>query len=77
MMSKDFLKLVLMGIVVASPLAYFATTKWLQGFAYNVGFGWIVFIYAAAVALVVAFTTVSYHSLKAATSNPVNSLKEQ
>lgn len=76
MMSKDFLKLVLIGMLVASPVAYYAMTKWLQGFAYSVGFGWLVFIYAAGVALVVAFATVSYHSLKAATTNPVNSLKE-
>lgn len=76
MMSKDFLKLVLIGVVVASPVAYYAMDKWLQGFAYNVGFGWIVFLYAAVVALLIAFITVSYHSLKAATTNPVNSLKE-
>lgn len=76
MMSKDFLKLVLIGMIVASPVAWYAMDKWLQGFAYNVGFGWLVFIYAAAVALLVAFATVSYHSLKAATTNPVNSLKD-
>lgn len=76
MMSKDFLKLVLIGMVVASPVAYYAMSKWLQGFAYSVDFGWLVFIYAAVVALVVAFATVSYHSLKAATTNPVNSLKD-
>jgi putative ABC transport system permease protein len=77
MMSKDFLKLVLIGMILAGPIAYFAMHKWLQGFAYNVGFGWIVFLYAAVAGVLVAFATVSYHSLKAATSNPVNSLKEQ
>ncbi|NOT76268.1 MAG: FtsX-like permease family protein [Cyclobacteriaceae bacterium] len=77
MMSKDFLKLVLMGMLIAAPLAYYATDRWLQGFSYNVGFAWIVFVYAAFVGLFVAFATVSYHSLKAATTNPVNSLKEQ
>ncbi len=77
MMSKDFLKLVLIAMVFAGPIAYFAMTKWLEGFAYNVGFGWIVFFYAIAAGMIVAFGTVSYHSLKAATSNPVNSLKEQ
>ena len=76
MMSKDFLKLVLIGMLVASPVAYYAMNKWLQGFAYSVGFGWLVFLYAAIVAVLVAFATVSYHSLKAATTNPVNSLKE-
>ena len=77
MMSRDFLKLVMIGMIVASPVAYYVTNRWLEGFSYNVGFAWIVFVYAAAVALLVAFATVSYHSLRAATSNPVNSLKEQ
>lgn len=76
MMSKDFLALVLIGMVLASPIAYYATDKWLQGFAYNVGFAWIVFLYAAIVSMAVAFITVSYHCLTAATTNPVNSLKE-
>jgi putative ABC transport system permease protein len=77
MMSKDFLKLVLIGLVIAIPVAYYAMEKWLSGFAYNVGFGWVVFLYAAFAGILVAFATVSYHSLKAATSNPVNSLKDQ
>jgi putative ABC transport system permease protein len=77
MMSKSFLKLVVLGMLLAAPLAYFATAQWLQGFAYNVGFTWIVFLYASLVALFVAFATVSYHSLKTATTNPVNSLKAQ
>lgn len=77
MMSKDFLTLVLIGLVIASPIAYYAMDKWLNGFAYNVGFTWLVFAYAALAGAIVAFGTVSYHSLKAATSNPVNSLKEQ
>ncbi|MFM8742007.1 MAG: ABC transporter permease, partial [Cytophagales bacterium] len=77
MMSKDFLKLVLIGLVIAMPIAYYAMEKWLHEFAYNVGFGWMVFVYAALAGALVAFATVSYHSLKAATSNPVNSLKDQ
>ncbi|MBY0433906.1 MAG: ABC transporter permease [Cyclobacteriaceae bacterium] len=77
MMSKDFLKLVLIGLVIAAPVAWYAMDKWLNGFAYNVGFTWVVFVYAAVAGALVAFGTVSYHSLKAATTNPVNSLKEQ
>ena len=76
MMSRDFLKLVLLGLIIAAPVAYYAMTKWLDTFAYNVGFTWVVFAYAALAGALVAFGTVSYHSLKAATSNPVNSLKE-
>ncbi|MBP9926312.1 MAG: ABC transporter permease [Cyclobacteriaceae bacterium] len=77
MMSKDFLKLVLIGMVIATPIAYFVMNKWLDGFSYNVGFAWIVFIYAGLAGLLVAFGTVSYHSIKSATSNPVDSLKDQ
>ena len=77
MMSKDFLRLVLMGMILAGPLAYYAMNRWLQEFAYNVGFTWMVFLYATVAGALIAFATVSYHSLKAATSNPVDSLKEQ
>ena len=77
MMSRDFLVLVLIGLVIAAPIAYYAMDKWLHGFAYNVGFSWWVFVYAAVAGALVAFGTVSYHSLRAATANPVDSLKEQ
>ncbi len=77
MMSRDFLKLVIMGMVLAAPIAWYVMDKWLSGFAYNAGFAWIVFLYAAVVGIAVALMTVSYHSLRAATTNPVNSLKEQ
>jgi len=77
MMSRDFLKLVVIGMVIAAPLAWYGMNKWLSGFAYNGGFAWIVFVYAGVAGIAVALFTVSYHSLRAATSNPVNSLKEQ
>lgn len=76
MMSRDFLKLVFLGMLIAAPVAYFSMNKWLEGFAYNVGFVWQVFLYAGIVGVAVAFGTVSYHSLKAAVSNPVDSLKD-
>ncbi|MBX7126156.1 MAG: ABC transporter permease, partial [Cyclobacteriaceae bacterium] len=76
LMSKEFLLLVVVGMLVASPIAYVATNRWLEGFAYNMGFAWVVFVYAAGVSLVVAFATVGYHCVSAATTNPVNSLKE-
>jgi len=77
MMSKDFLGLVLIGLVISAPIAYYSMDRWLNGFAYNVGFAWIVFLYAAIAGTLVAFGTVSYHSLRAASTNPVDSLKEQ
>ncbi|MEM9858951.1 MAG: FtsX-like permease family protein, partial [Bacteroidota bacterium] len=77
LVSKDFLKLVVLGMLIAAPVAYYAMNAWLSEFAYNVGFQWLVFIYAATASILVAFMTISYHSLKAATSNPVKSLREQ
>lgn len=76
LMSRGFLKLVLVGMVIASPIAWYVMTQWLGSFAYRVGMGWVVFAYAAAMAIVVAVLTISYHSFRAATNNPVNSLKE-
>lgn len=75
MMSRSFLKLVFLGMLLAAPIAYFAAMRWLQSFAYNAGFAWIVFLYVAVVAVFVAFATVSYHSFKTARTNPVSSLK--
>ena len=77
MMSRDFLKLVMIGMIIAAPLAWYAMDNWLKGFAYNAGIAWVVFVYAALVGIMVALITVSYHSLRAATTNPVTSLKEQ
>lgn len=77
MMSRDFLTLVLIGLMIAAPVAWYFMDRWLDGFAYHVSFNWMVFLYCALAGAIVAFVTVSYHSLRAATTNPVNSLKEQ
>jgi putative ABC transport system permease protein len=75
LLSKDFAKLVILGLLVAAPLAYFGMDSWLSGFAYRVDIGWWVFVVAGAVALLVALGTVSYHALQAALSNPVKALR--
>jgi putative ABC transport system permease protein len=54
MMSKDFLRLVLIGLLIAAPVAWYAMTQWLNSFAYHVGFTWIVFLYAALAGVAVA-----------------------
>ncbi len=77
LVSKDFLKPVVFGMLLAAPVAYFSMTSWLEGFAYNVGFEWIVFLYALAAGLAVAFITISFHCFKAAVTNPVNSLRQE
>jgi putative ABC transport system permease protein len=77
LLSKDFLKLVILGIIIASPIAYWAMNKWLQDFAYRVDISWWIFALAGIVAIVIALLTVSYQSIKAALANPVKSLRTE
>ncbi|MES2732105.1 MAG: ABC transporter permease [Bacteroidota bacterium] len=77
LLSKDFLKLVLLAFAVASPLAYYAVEHWLQDFAYRVDLGWWVFVVAGITALLIALLTVSYQAIKAALANPVKSLRAE
>ncbi|MFC1725612.1 ABC transporter permease [candidate division KSB1 bacterium] len=75
LLTKDFTKLVLLGNLVAWPIAWFAMRKWLQSFAYSIELSIYIFISAGFIALFIAFLTVSYQSLKAALSNTVDALK--
>lgn len=77
MLSKDFVKLVLIACVFAIPLAWWAMRQWLQNFAYRVSIGWWVFAAAAIIALVIAIVTVSSQAVKAAVANPVKSLRTE
>ncbi len=73
--SKEFVVLVLIAFVIAAPLAWVAMNKWLQGFAYHVEIGWILFVIGIAFTLVISLGTVGYRALRAAMANPVDSLK--
>jgi putative ABC transport system permease protein len=77
MLSKDFIKLVLIAILIATPLAWLAMRKWLEGFAYRQQMQWWVFALAGFSAILIAFITISFQSIKAALSNPVKSLKSE
>ncbi|MDB5229863.1 MAG: transporter permease [Chitinophagaceae bacterium] len=77
MLSKDFLKLVLIAFVIASPIAWFTLYKWLQSFAYRISLGAEAFILAGLAALFIAVATVSYQAIKAAVANPVKSLRTE
>ncbi len=74
-MSKEFTKWVLVANFIAWPLAYYAMNNWLQSFAYRTSMAWWIFALTGVVALVIALLTVSYQSVKAALSNPVDALK--
>ncbi len=75
LLSNDFLKLVFIAIVIATPLAWYAMHRWLQDFAYKITIEWWVFALAGVLAVGIAFLTVSFQSIKAALMNPVNALK--
>lgn len=77
LLSKDFVKLVLIALVIAAPIAWWGMNKWLQAFEYRVTISWWMFAMAGALALVIALVTVSSQAVKAARMNPVKSLKAE
>jgi putative ABC transport system permease protein len=77
LLSKDFLKLVLIANGIAFPIAWWATSKWLQEYAYHINVEWWVFLIAGISAIVIALSTVSFQAIRAAISNPVKSLRTE
>ncbi|HEV8508461.1 MAG TPA: ABC transporter permease [Chitinophagaceae bacterium] len=77
LLSKEFVKLVSIAILIASPIAWWAANKWLQDFAYRINIGWWVFALAGVIALLIAMLTVSFRAIKAAVANPVKSLRTE
>jgi putative ABC transport system permease protein len=77
LLAKDFIKLVIIAIVIATPIAWYAMSRWLQDFAYRIDVQWWVFVLAGLLALVIALLTVSFQSIKAALMNPVKSLRSE
>jgi len=77
MLSRDFLVLVVISIVIASPIAWWAMNNWLQAFAYRMQIQWWIFALAGIIAILIAFVTISFQSIKAALANPVKSLRSE
>jgi putative ABC transport system permease protein len=77
MLSKDFLRLVLIAAVIAFPVAWLAMNKWLQDFAYRINIQWWVFVLAGVIAACIALFTISFQAIKAAIANPVKSLRTE
>ena len=77
LISRDFLRLVMLAVGIAIPLASYLISKWLEGFAYRTDIAWWVFPVAGLIAVLIACVTVSYQSLRAAVANPVNSLRTE
>jgi putative ABC transport system permease protein len=77
MMSKEFVKLVLIAFIIAAPLGWYSMTKWLQGFEYKVTLDALPFAYAGGVAFLVALLTISFESLRAANTDPARTLRNE
>ncbi len=77
LLSRDFLKLVLLGIAIATPVAWWATHRWLSDFPYRIELSWWIFVLAGSLSIAIAFITVSFQSVRAALSNPVKSLRSE
>jgi putative ABC transport system permease protein len=77
LLSKEFIKLIMIAIVIGSPIAWFGMNHWLSDFAYHVDLAWWMFAAAGLLAIVIALLTVSFQSVKAALTNPVKSLKSE
>ncbi|HEY4197305.1 MAG TPA: ABC transporter permease, partial [Mucilaginibacter sp.] len=77
LLSKDFLRLVIIAFIIASPIAWWAMNQWLQGFVYRVTLSWWMFAASAVAAIIIALLTVSFQAFKAALANPVKSLRSE
>jgi ABC-type antimicrobial peptide transport system permease subunit len=77
LLSREYLRLVAFAILIATPIAWWAMTKWMENFAYKIHLDWWLFAIAGVSAMAVAFITVGFHALKAASVNPVDSLRTE
>jgi len=77
LLSMDFIKLIVLSVILASPVAWWAMNSWLQNFAYRITISWWIFAIAGIAAVLTAIVTISYHALKAAVANPVKSLRSE
>ena len=73
----DFLRLIFIAALISIPIAWWTMNVWLQGFAYRINISWWVFLVAALLAMLIGVTTVAFQAAKAATSNPIKTLRTQ
>jgi len=77
LLSKEFLTLLLVAFIIASPVAWWVMHNWLQDFSYRIGISWWMFILSGGIAFIIALVTVSFEAIKAAVANPVKSLRTE
>ncbi len=75
LLSKEFTRLVILGTLAAAPVAYVLMDRWLQDFAYRIELSWTIFVLAGLAAMIIAWMTVSYQSLRTALIDPVDALR--
>jgi putative ABC transport system permease protein len=75
LLSGEYIIWVMISIIIACPIAWYAMNKWLQNFAYRIDIGWWVFVLAGTIAFLIALLTVSFQSYRAAGKNPIESLR--
>jgi len=75
LLALDFIKLVFIAIIIATPVSWYVMNKWLQDFAYKMNLGWTIFLASGLIAVLIAVATISFQSVKAALANPVKSLR--
>ena len=77
LLSRDFLRLVAVAFLIATPIAWWAMNKWLEGFTYRVTISWWMFTLAGILAIIIALFTVSFQAIRAAVANPVRALRSE
>jgi putative ABC transport system permease protein len=77
LLAKDFLKLVGIAFIIATPVAWWTMNRWLEGFAYRIHLNWWMFALAGAIAMIVAMCTVSLQAVKGAIANPLKNLRTE
>jgi len=77
LLSIDFIKLVVVAIFIATPIAWWAMDKWLQDYSYRIEIQWYYFVIAGLLAILISMATISYQAIKAALGNPVDSLRDE
>ena len=75
LLTKDFIRCILIANIIAWPLAYYVMQKWLEDFAYRIEIGWVAFVLSALIALTIALLTISIQAIKASRTNPVETLR--
>ena len=77
LLSREYVVMIVMSLVIAFPLAYYLMKSWLQNFAYRIDIGWQVFVFAGVISIVLAVLTISFHAIKVASGNPIDSLRSE